>query len=90
MQAMRFHVTGRVQGVGYRWFARHAARELGLAGFVRNQADGSVEALACGDAESLEQFRLRLLEGPPMAHVDNVRAETVALPGRLFDEFEAR
>jgi acylphosphatase len=90
MQAMRFHVTGRVQGVGYRWFARHAARELGLTGFACNLPDGSVEALACGSAENLELFHLRLLEGPPMARVADVRAEPIALPGRLFDEFEAR
>ena len=80
MPAMRFHITGWVQGVGYRWFAAHAARELGLTGFVRNLPDGSVEALACGDDANLARFHQRLLEGPAMARVENVRAEPVAHP----------
>ncbi len=70
MQAWRYTVRGRVQGVGYRYFALQAARELGLSGFVRNQPDGSVEVLAEGDDEALVTFEARLREGPSFGHVE--------------------
>ncbi len=60
----RFVVSGRVQGVGFRWFVRNAARELGLTGWVRNLADGRVEAEASGPPEALDAFERRLREGP--------------------------
>ena len=58
-------VHGRVQGVGFRWFIRERARELGVRGWVKNRADGAVEVEAAGDAQSLA----RLSEGPPGARV---------------------
>jgi acylphosphatase len=68
---MRLHVLvrGRVQGVGFRWFVRETARELGLAGWVRNRPDGSVEVAAEGSADLLEKLRHELLQGPPGAAV---------------------
>ena len=57
-------IRGRVQGVGYRYFAKNKADELGLVGWVRNLPDGSVEIQATGAPSSLEQFMQRLKEGP--------------------------
>ena len=68
---MRLHVVirGRVQGVGFRWFVREAARKLDVAGWVRNQRDGSVEVAADATRETLDAFRRMLSEGPPGATV---------------------
>ena len=68
----RWVVSGRVQGVGYRWFALREGERLGLAGWVRNLADGRVEAVAAGRAEVLDQFEAALREGPRWAHVESV------------------
>jgi len=82
---MRMHVvvSGRVQGVGFRWFVRETAIELGLAGWVRNRPDGNVEVAADGDDERVSRFRERLREGPPHAmvvSVDDVPSDTRDLP----------
>jgi acylphosphatase len=71
---MRIHVLvrGRVQGVGFRWFVREAARELGLAGWVRNRPDGTVEVAAEGTAPMLGQLRDVLRNGPPGAVITSV------------------
>jgi acylphosphatase len=66
-------VTGRVQGVGFRYFALQAGHDLGLSGWVANEADGSVHALAEGRRDVLERFLARLDAGPPAAIVDRVR-----------------
>ena len=65
-------VRGKVQGVGFRWFVRERARALGLAGWVRNRDDGSVEVLARGDETSLSQLRSLLGSGPSGARVTGV------------------
>lgn len=65
----RFRVTGRVQGVGFRWWAEAQAQALGLAGFVRNEPDGAVSGEAAGPPEALAAFRDRLAEGPSSARV---------------------
>jgi len=70
--ARRFLVRGRVQGVGFRWFVEAEARGLGIAGWVRNNADGTVEVLAIGNREQLSNLRSRLQRGPRAARVDNV------------------
>jgi acylphosphatase len=62
-------VTGRVQGVGYRFFAQEAAEALGVVGWVRNGWDGSVEVEAQADPGTLETFCERLREGPTLAYV---------------------
>jgi acylphosphatase len=71
-QARRFLVRGRVQGVGYRWFVEREAHILGIAGWVRNNADGSVEVLAQGSGDQLLGLRSRLRAGPRAARVDDV------------------
>jgi acylphosphatase len=65
-------VRGRVQGVGFRWFVRERARALGLAGWVRNRPDGSVEVLAAGSEADLVTLRRLLRTGPPGAVVTAV------------------
>jgi acylphosphatase len=61
-----------VQGVGFRWFVEREAHILGIAGWVRNNPDGSVEVLAHGTRDQLSQLRARLHEGPRAARVDSV------------------
>jgi acylphosphatase len=80
--ARRFIVRGRVQGVGFRWFVEREAHTLGIAGWVRNNADGSVEVLAMGTSDQLIGLRSRLRNGPRAARVDDVE-ELEAKP--LFD-----
>ncbi len=70
----RFLVTGRVQGVGFRYFVRREARRLGLNGWVRNLPDGEVEVLASGTAAALAVLEAALRRGPPMASVTNVQS----------------
>ena len=71
-QAKRFYVSGRVQGVGFRFFAERTATGLGVGGYVRNLFDGRVEVYAIGSAEQLEALRNTLRRGPRMAVVDRV------------------
>lgn len=71
---MRLHavVRGRVQGVGFRWFVRETATALGLAGTVRNRADGTVEVDAEGDDAAIAELRRELVKGPRGAAVSAV------------------
>jgi acylphosphatase len=71
-QARRFLVRGRVQGVGFRWFVEREAFVLRIAGWVRNNSDGTVEILAQGTRDQLAGLHSRLREGPRAARVDNV------------------
>ena len=71
-EARRFVVRGRVQGVGFRWFVEREAHVLGIAGWVRNNADGSVEVLAMGSRDQLLGLQSRLRAGPRAARVDHV------------------
>jgi len=81
-EARRYLVRGRVQGVGFRWFVEREAHILGIAGWVRNNADSSVEVLAMGTRDQLTGLRSRLREGPRAARVDNVEEfEAKPIPG---------
>ena len=73
MDARRYVVRGRVQGVGFRWFVDFEARQLGLAGRVRNTADGTVEVLAMGTEHQLAALLEKLRKGPRAARVDEVQ-----------------
>jgi acylphosphatase len=73
--ARRFLVSGRVQGVGFRYFAQDAARREGLHGYVTNHDDGSVEALAEGEIEALARFELALRRGPSRSRVEQVMVD---------------
>jgi len=69
----RYIITGRVQGVGFRWFVEREARGIGVGGWVRNNDDGAVEVLASGTAEQLAQMRKVLEQGPRASRVDEVQ-----------------
>jgi acylphosphatase len=73
MEAARFFVSGRVQGVGFRASTRYRALELGLTGYARNLVDGRVEAFVQGAAKDIEIFAQWLQVGPPLAQVDGVQ-----------------
>src|SRR5271169_5457943 len=89
MQARRFLVRGRVQGVGFRWFVEREAHILQVAGWVRNNPDGRVEVLAVGTREQLAGLRSRLQAGPRAARVDNVEeSETEPVAG--LNSFQVR
>lgn len=72
IQARRFLVRGRVQGVGFRWFVEREAVILQIAGWVRNNPDGTVEVLAQGTRDQLAGLHSRLREGPRAARIDEV------------------
>lgn len=82
-------VRGRVQGVGFRWATLARARELGLAGWVRNCRDGAVEIHAGGSTESVERFLAWCASGPSGARVDEV-VVAYAAPGDMAAPFEIR
>ena len=83
---VRLLVNVRVQGVGFRWFVREAARRHRLAGWVQNRSDGSVEMEVEGDDAACREFLATIREGPPGARVDGLRelssnhAETLPEP----------
>jgi len=82
MIAKKYIVAGRVQGVGFRWFVDHEARQLGLAGWVRNNMDGTVEVLAIGSTQQHTALRDKLRRGPRAARVDEVKEVPAdAVPG---------
>jgi acylphosphatase len=84
-----WRLSGRVQGVGFRWFVRQAAVRLGVNGDVANLADGRVEIRAQGRSDQLAGLLAAARRGPPAARVD--RVETLALDEAMaFDGFDIR
>jgi len=79
--AYRYLVHGRVQGVGYRYFVWRQAEALGVTGFARNRADGSVEVVAEGSEQALADLEARLREGPSFSEVSQVERETAVSRG---------
>jgi acylphosphatase len=86
LTARRYVISGRVQGVGFRFFARDAARVDGIRGVVRNLDDGTVEIHAEGDAEAVLRFERAIRRGPRGARVDDVLVEP-APPATSFTDF---
>ena len=84
------HITGRVQGVGFRHACVQEARALDVTGWVRNRHDGSVEAMLQGGAQRLAQLCDRLREDVPAADVEQLRITGLAPPFARFDTFEQR
>jgi acylphosphatase len=79
--ARRYYISGQVQGVGYRYFAQRAARDLGVRGWARNLDDGRVEVLAIGTSRQLNGLEGELRVGPPHAQVRGVAVEDAAEVG---------
>lgn len=76
-KAILFNVHGLVQGVGFRYFTQRCASKLGLAGYVRNLYDGSVEVYAIGSEEQLDELALYLKKGPSCSRVTGVDRRAV-------------
>ncbi len=85
----RIRVHGRVQGVGFRWFVLHCARQLGVVGYVRNCPDGSVEVVAEGEPAALKRLVEQVRIGPPAARVEAVEVQWGEPTGE-FRSFEVR
>ena len=77
MDALRIVVEGRVQGVGFRWFVRQEARRLGVAGWVRNLDDGSVELTVAGEHSAVRRLLEHVRVGPDSARVTSILSESV-------------
>jgi acylphosphatase len=71
-ETRRYVVSGRVQGVGFRWFVEREAAQIGVTGWVRNTQDGDVEIMATGSREQHSSLRQKLQEGPRASRVDEV------------------
>jgi acylphosphatase len=79
--ARRYVISGRVQGVGFRFFTENAASREGVHGWVRNLPNGDVEAVAEGEAEAIERFERSIRQGPRGARVDRVEVEVTVPDG---------
>jgi|SRR3989304_6298633 len=86
MKHLTVRIFGDVQGVGFRFWAKQCADELGIKGFARNEKDGSVCVEAEGESSALEEFVARCRKGPPFACVERVSTEEGALRG--YEGFE--
>ena len=69
----RYIITGRVQGVGFRWYVEKEAHAIGIGGWVRNTEDGAVEVLASGSADQLARLLKAMQQGPRASRVDEVQ-----------------
>lgn len=81
MSAVRFLISGKVQGVFFRASTRQQAQRLGLRGHAKNLSDGRVEVLAAGDDDAIDTLERWLHEGPPMARVEGVVREMASDDG---------
>ena len=86
----RFLVSGLVQGVGYRAFARRTALALGLVGFARNLPDGRVETMVTGPAEAIAEYAGALSRGPSFSQVTSVDRVEISDQATDFKRFEVR
>jgi len=87
--ARRFVLSGRVQGVGFRFYVVEAAEVEGVQGWVRNLPDGSVEAFVEGDREAVDRMERKLRRGPPAARIEGVDTQDDVPTGRA-DGFRVR
>jgi acylphosphatase len=77
IKSVRINIYGKVQGVGFRYYALQKANEMGIYGFVKNRTDGSVYIEADGETEILEQFILWLRKGPSWSRVDEIKVNDI-------------
>ncbi|MCX6544403.1 MAG: acylphosphatase [Acidobacteria bacterium] len=85
LESRTYHIAGRVQGVGFRWFTHDAASREGLVGVVRNEPDGGVEVIVEGDRLALDRFEGAIRRGPTGARVDAVEREIGPASGYYAD-----
>ena len=90
MIRLRLRVSGRVQGVGFRYFTKRAAREHGVCGWVCNESDGSVSCEAQGEVSALEAFLAAVRRGPQFSRVDDVLSREVDSEVPEPSDFEIR
>ncbi len=79
------YISGRVQGVNFRWSTQQTARSLGVTGWVRNLSDGRVEAVFEGDSAAVNKAIAWCYDGPPAAQVDNLEVDYSAYQGTFTD-----
>ncbi|MBN1550707.1 acylphosphatase [bacterium] len=88
MRTLKVQVSGRVQGVGYRYFTRKIANKLGILGTVRNLVNGNVEIIAQADIEALDEFIEYLRQGPSMARVSEIDSADITHSAPAFQSFD--
>ncbi len=87
MKKIHLIVSGRVQGVGFRYFTLQVAKELNIKGWVRNLPDGNVEICAAGEESSLEIFIQKIKKGPPLSRVLNIEVTYDECENNDFKDF---
>lgn len=87
---MKARITGRVQGVGFRFFAQRTAQLIGLTGWVKNNPDGSVSIEAVGSENNVKELLMALQKGPRMGAVDNVEHEEEVCDYNDYSHFEIK
>jgi acylphosphatase len=90
LSSVRWLITGRVQGVGFRWFVLRQAESLGIKGWAQNLADGRVEVVGIAAREAIKAFELALRRGPVMARVDQLQREDFPHEVGQFKSFDIR
>jgi acylphosphatase len=90
MPTLQLRIVGLVQGVGFRYALQREAAKLGVSGWVRNRADGSVEAVAQGGADALDRLSAWARRGPPGSSVTGVTASVPSEHGSTYERFEIR
>jgi acylphosphatase len=88
MKRVRVIVDGRVQGVGFRYYVSHRAKDHGIKGYVRNLSDGKVEIDAEGECDNIHQFLMDCRQGPPMSRIDEFMVHDV--PGFGYGHFSIK
>jgi acylphosphatase len=90
LRCRRWTVTGRVQGVGFRWFVLKEAQALGIRGWVANTSDGAVEVVGLATPETLDRFEVALAKGPPSSRVTRIVTENVPHDSVEFKSFTVK
>lgn len=80
MKARLLRIAGRVQGVGFRDWLLHEAQRHGISGWVRNRADGTVEAVLAGEEDALNVVLTACRLGPPLARVESIQEQFAEMP----------
>ena len=83
--AIRFVVSGKVQGVGFRWYVVQKGRSLALIGYAKNLQDGNVEVHAEGNKIDIQRFMEKVKKGPPLSRVDHIEMKWITASNRFKD-----